>query len=848
MDVDGIQTLTAREREVLRSLGSGRSSKQVARELGLTVETVRSYTKRIYAALDIHNRAEATVAAIEIGLVDAPIPNADDPAGHGDTIAAPIRAVIGRQNELATLVERLAEQRLVSIVGIGGAGKTVLAREAARAHIAASGDRGAFVSLEHVADEVGLAIAIAEALGVHLRRGGGNVWGELVSLAADAPRLLVLDNLEDLIDHAERLVGLLEAMPSLRMLTTSRQSLGVAEETVVRIDGLSFPDDDLLSREHHGAVELFISELARLDSQRTLVPSDLRAVGDICRRVGGLPLAVVLAAGWIDVLSLEDISAQLVESTGLLTSESAVPERHRSLDALVDQSIERRPLPEQRVLARMSVFDGGFDRVAAEAVAGATLQRLSSLIRGSLVRHDPTAERYDLHPLVRARAAALLERQHQTAATGIAHCNHYAFYVSSWAEAMEGRPEPPGQREAVEALERERDNIRAAWLHAVASGDAASVLAMLHTLAIWLDHKSDLLECEVLLSAALDSPVAEQLWPRLILHREYIRFQSGSVDPATCRVHEALDAIEGAGTGWLEPAEIITAYLEVGVLGRPEDAFERVRRLTSPDADTPPFWRHRGQMLMAFMHAAMGDPEAALATHRRGMEDAIHAGDHSGAQVQMIFVALGLVRANRRDEIPEVLAEVEQLLALLPNEQTEASLQLVGLILAVFDGEEVDTLEKRLEHAGLARIMRENQHMANLQNGVMSLAHGARGDRDAARLGREAQDEEVAAGFFGESVLWAELGVALAAAIHGDVGEARSHAEAGRSWEQGAGMVTSEVAVVLTLIDAVAAAQDGAQDRSNVLIDEALSAPSLLNALLRKSLGEIGLMDRATTL
>ena len=134
-------------------------------------------------------------------------------------------------------------------------------------------------------------------------------------------------------------------------------------------------------------------------------------------------------------------------------------------------------------------------------------------------------------------------------------------------------------------------------------------------------------------------------------------------------------------------------------------------------------------------------------------------------------------------------------------------MQLIGLIQAAFDGEEIELLEKRLEHIVSDRILRENQHIDNLQNGVMSLAHGARGDLVGARRGRDAQDEEVAAGFFGESVLWAELGIALAAAAHGDVEEARAHAEAGRSWEQGAGLVASEVYVILTVIDAVAASQ-----------------------------------------
>lgn len=115
----------------------------------------------------------------------------------------------------------------------------------------------------------------------------------------------------------------------------------------------------------------------------------------------------------------------------------------------------------------MSVFVSGFDRDAAQAVAGCSLQRLASLIRASLVRHDPIADRYDLHPLVRRRAAVLLEEHRHTTTTRGAHGDHYAGYTAGWGESMAGRPQPPGQREAVAALNRDRDNIRGAWGHAV---------------------------------------------------------------------------------------------------------------------------------------------------------------------------------------------------------------------------------------------------------------------------------------------------------------------------------------------------------------------------------------------
>ncbi len=841
MDAKGFDRLTPREREVLQALANGLSTKEVAWELGLTVETVKSYTKTIYAALKVHNRAEATKAAIEVGLVGGPTTAPGKGAPAGDAIAAPIRPVIGREAELATVAECLANGRLVSIIGIGGAGKTVLARAAGRARLAETAEAGAFVALEHIDDDTAFAMTTAAALGVHPKSKGSDaapgpdVWGQLARLAGDAPRLLVLDNFENLLDSTHRVLGLLAALPSLRLLITSRRALGVAEEVVVRIDGLSVPQDRLTSPEGHGGVQLFAHEVARIDPQRNLGQRDLGAIGEICRTVGGLPLAIVLAASWIDVLSLDEIAAELSKSSELLTSESAIPARHRSLATLVDQSIARRSSEEQLVLARMSVFDGGFDRAAADSVAGASLQRLAALVRGSLVRHDALTGRFDLHPLVRERAMAVLERREQSAAARHAHGEHYANHVGRWADAMAGRPEPPLQREAVEALERERGNILAAWLHAVVTGNETRLGAMAHTVASWLDHASDLVECDALLSAALDKGLSDELWPRLAMHREYIRLQSGGLDPATCRADEALEVLQSTGNEWLPAAEVIVGHLELSVLGRFESAFARVQRLLAPGSDTPPFWRHRAQMAMAFMLAGIGQGDAALEAHRQGMAEAMADGDHSAAHVQTIFVALGSLRVNRRDDVAEVLAQAEQLLTLLPNPQTEASVRLVHLMLAVFDGKDPDTLQARLDDPVFARIRRENQHLNNLSAGAMALAHGARGDRERARQARQALDDSVAHGMFGEAVLWAELGLALANATHGDLNDARAHAEAGRPWERAAGMVTQEVEAVLALVEAVAAKERDDLDEARDRLDRALATPSLLTALLRHS-------------
>jgi hypothetical protein len=162
-------------------------------------------------------------------------------------------------------------------------------------------------------------------------------------------------------------------------------------------------------------------------------------------------------------------------------------------------------------------------------------------------------------------------------------------------------------------------------------------------------------------------------------------------------------------------------------------------------------------------------------------------------------------------------------------------LRLIRFILAVLDGEDLDALRVRLGDPVFVRILRENPHLANLQAGAMGLAWGVHGDREAARRQRDLLDENVASGFFPESVLWAELGLALAAAAHGDLDDARAHAETGRSWERRAALVTCEVDAVLRLIEAVAAKREAGHGGPTHVLDAAVAGPSLLSTLLRHS-------------
>jgi predicted ATPase len=202
---------------------------------------------------------------------------------------------------------------------------------------------------------------------------------------------------------------ILEAAPGVKIIATSRAKLNLQEETIFRIEGMDFPDwETPVDALEYSAVKLFLQSARRVKSDFTLKPDDLHYLAHVCRQVHGMPLGILLAAAWLDMLSLQEISQEIVKSLDFLeTEQQNVPIRQRSIRAVFDYSWNLLSADEQAIFARASIFRGGFTREAVQAVTGASLRLLMALVNKSMLHRDPDG-RFDIHELLRQYAAERL--------------------------------------------------------------------------------------------------------------------------------------------------------------------------------------------------------------------------------------------------------------------------------------------------------------------------------------------------------------------------------------------------------------------------------------------------------
>ena len=403
-------------------------------------------------------------------------------------LPAPLTPFVGRVRELVEIRAHLGETgvRLLTLVGLGGMGKTRLAIEAARGHAAACPDGVYYVSLVSQSAPVTLAPAIAAALGMTLH--GVDVWTEVLRLLRPRRALLVLDGFENLIglpqpragegdDTGEHgavraLVALLEAAPGVQVIATSRVRLGISGEYVYVVDGLEYPlKAGIEEAAAAPAVRLLVESARRRIPRFALTASKVAAALQICDLVRGMPLGIELAAAWFELLTPEEVAAEIARSIDFLADEhSDVPARQRSLRAVFDWSWRRLSERERQALRRLAVFQGPFTREAAQAITGVSLRDLTSLVYKSLLRWDWTqgAGGYDLHEVVRQFAAEQLNQAPGERET--VEARHAAFYLELIG-GFEKRVDSLDAPAAIRELQAEAVHIGAAWAWAVAHSD-----------------------------------------------------------------------------------------------------------------------------------------------------------------------------------------------------------------------------------------------------------------------------------------------------------------------------------------------------------------------------------------
>ena len=357
----------------------------------------------------------------------------------------PASSFVGRERETAEIAELTRRNRLVTLSGPGGSGKTRLSIEAA-AELVGEFKAGVFwVGLAALRDPNLVLEAVGQTLGAK---------DGLATHVGERELLLVLDNLEQVVGAAPELASLVETCPNLHLLVTSRELLRIRGEVEYPVPPLAEPE----------AVNLF-SERAGLEADET--------IAELCRRLDNLPRAGELAAARTSVLAPAEILARLAQRLDLLKGGRDAETRQRTLRATIEWSHDLLAEDERRLFARLAVFAGGCTLAPAESVTAADLDTLQSLVDKSLVRHSDG--RFWMLETIREYAAAQLSAAEEADAIRRRYADHFLALAE---EAAEHTSEWASNREWFDRLEREHDNLRAALAWLEEAGETQPVLRL----------------------------------------------------------------------------------------------------------------------------------------------------------------------------------------------------------------------------------------------------------------------------------------------------------------------------------------------------------------------------------
>ncbi|MBW3555357.1 MAG: winged helix-turn-helix domain-containing protein [Actinobacteria bacterium] len=585
--------------------------------------------------------------------------------GVSDVVPA-VTALVGREGDVAELVALLGRARVVTLVGVGGVGKTRLALRLAET-VASHYPDGTYVAeLAPVGSPEAVPHALAAALGV-ARHAAGTLSDALVDALRARRLLLVVDNCEHVLDAVSPLVEVLvRRCPKLTVVATSRERLAVGGEHVWRVLPLPVPPPRAKEEDVGAspAVALFVDRARAARADFCLNEANAGAVADICRGLDGLPLALEIAAARLGVLTAQDLADRLRERFALLTAgPRGQGNRHRTLRALVDWSYGLLDQPERAVFARLSVFAGGWTLEAATVVCAR--EGVSAFHVGGLVASladksmvVPLAAagpgRYGILETLRLYGAERLDARGESESTRAAHARHFLALAEEAEVALRG----PDEAEWVRRLRMEIDNFRAAhaWSRESGAADLALRLsAALHRFACWQANDEVLSWAEeaVELPAAYGHP----LLPVVLGSAAVRRMHRGEMSIATEYADRALAGCAGKD----DPRRALPTEALAGaslLTGRLDEAFElygeavRLWRLLGYDEGVA--WNLCGRAVAA---AKKGHLSTAVGLTEEAWRVAVAAG--SPTMKAIVLYAKG-----------ESLLEVDPLRAMTPIDQT----------------------------------------------------------------------------------------------------------------------------------------------------------------------------------
>ncbi|HEY5732085.1 MAG TPA: tetratricopeptide repeat protein, partial [Anaerolineales bacterium] len=411
-------------------------------------------------------RQEKSTSSLDVIPPLSHIEPATHPKPKPGNLPVPPTPLVGRENEINVIVRQLLEPacRLLTLTGPGGIGKTRLAIEVGRQLESHFSDGVYFISLAGIGMTESIVPTIADVLGVAFS-GPAEPLVQVINFLRTKQILLVIDNMEHLIEGASLLGELLQQTQQVKMLTTSREQLRLQWEWIFDVQGLPVPEEGDEDIENNSAVSLFLNRARQASQSFSTGSEDTGALIRICKLVGGLPLAIELAASWVRTLSCREIARELERNLDLLEVKKLdIPQRHRSIKAVFDHSWALLTEQERTILKRLSVFQGGFTREAAVQAMGATLPILSSLVEKSILRFSRNSNRYDLHELIRQYAFAQLgsDSKEENNAS-----EQHALYFADWIAALEAPFKSAQQPQTAQLIRTETPNWLASWYWAV---------------------------------------------------------------------------------------------------------------------------------------------------------------------------------------------------------------------------------------------------------------------------------------------------------------------------------------------------------------------------------------------
>jgi len=581
------------------------------------------------------------------------IPN--NPA-HGN-LPSQLTSFVGRGSEIALLRETIAENRLVTLTGAGGAGKTRLAVEVTRTLASEFPDGVWYVDLAPIANPAVVPVATARTLGLP-DQPGISTMDILLRFIGDRKMLLLLDNCEHLLDACGQIVDeLLNACADLTIMTTTREPIGVAGEWTWRVPSLSLADD---------AIELFADRARRARPDFSVSDENAGLVAEICRRLDGMPLAIELAAARIRALTLSQILDSLHDRSRLLTGGSRrAVRRQQTLRASVDWSHALLTDPEQVLLRRLAVFMGGFDLDAAQAVGGSTdteryqlLDQISLLVDKSLVVAEDArgAMRYGLLETVRQYALEKLGESGEADEVRTRHC----YYYTATASRLESTTQPWDER-LLDWAEIEIDNLRAAYGWSRERSDFEAALRLVSSLQEFWYRRGRMREGldafdAIFAEAADQCDVPPAVWVRAIADQGIL---AGTLaDPFRLELaQEAVAVARALDDSALVVRTLIgcgmTAFYDAALADR---FFEEAAKLAWEKDHLQPLCQIRNMQAIAACFAGDGIAARKVATEGRDIADSI--GEWYFSLHSRIWLSVALWQIG---DLSEAIAEISSL-------------------------------------------------------------------------------------------------------------------------------------------------------------------------------------------